>query len=722
MKHLGILLFILSFIHIGYSQRGISKQANKFFEAEKYEEALELYDQVKNINDNKNLLFKRGIANYYSKKPDDAVRDFTMAKGIGYEDNDIYLYAAKALHSRGSYQDAVQFYKNYLRYIDDKEQESLIIEDIKRCMFAYNNKFNDQLAFVENLGSSVNTAFDEIHPVQSPTSQNKYYFSSNRTGSNGGLRNKSGYKDEIYGKYSADMYAVELNDGNWTSVSAFHPILNGPKNDIIQGFNPNGSVLYFIKTQDGSAGEIYADTFSIDKDPESFPKLLRSPIISELGDKDIQIFNNNTMLFSSKRAGGFGGYDLYVTHFENNNWTTPINLGAEINTVFDEVSPFLSKSGSKLFFSSDRLEGFGGFDIFESNFRPESATWEGTKNVGTPINSPMNDKYFSLSFDGMTAIFSSDRVGTLGGYDLFLAYYKEQVMDQLMYTEILPFIPYYTEDTIAVAEVIKDSTSTISTTAIPENDTPIIKKDFYNEPLYYGSDEIIINPTNKSKLEQIKNILTVYPEVSVVFNGHSIPEGRREFDLYFSIKRAEKAAQYLIDNGVDLNRIKVRGLGSNFPHTKHSQSGSNRLSEKNNRRIDVSFIKVPSNRLTIVNEMPAVADAMKDGASEQYYNTLKGLAYKIEVAKTKQMFKGDVIRKYETGAVEKNMAENDYTYTIGIFDAYSEAKKTKSTLLRNGVNEAKIIPCMNDVALNKEQVEVLKDVYPDLGEYLRFEK
>ena len=62
--------------------------------------------------------------------------------------------------------------------------------------------------------------------------------------------------------------------------------------------------------------------------------------------------------------------------------------------------------------------------------------------VGTPINSPLDDNHFSLSFDGMTATFSSNRIGTLGGFDLYLAYYKDQVMDQLMYTETLPFINY----------------------------------------------------------------------------------------------------------------------------------------------------------------------------------------------------------------------------------------------------------------------------------------
>ena len=709
---------LFAFINVGNSQKGLVKQADKYLDAEKYEEALDLYNEVKSINEDKNLLFKRGIANYYCRNADEAIRDFTLARRYGYEENDIYLYAAMALHSRGSYLDATQFYKNYLRYVDDKKQEHLIVEQIKQCMFAYNNQYNDQLAFVENLGSSVNTVYDEINPIQSPTSQNKYYFSSNRSGSNGGLRNKKGYKDEIYGKYSTDMYAVELEGGNWTSVSSFHPILNGPKHDLIQGFNPSGSVLYFLKTQNGIEGEIYADTFAIDKDPEAFPKLFRSPVISDLGDKDMKVFNDKTIIFSSKREGGFGGYDIYITYLENGAWSTPTNLGPEINSQYDEVSPFLSKSGKKLFFSSDKIEGFGGFDIFEANYISESSSWSPADNVGTPINSPLDDINFSLSFDGMTAIFSSNRVSSLGGYDLYLAYYKDQVMDQLMYTETLPFINYV-QDTLTEMEVVE--------TTLQENDdnqvtdAPVIKKDFYNEPLYYGSDEIIVSSSNRSKLDQIKNIMKVYPEVLVVLTGHSIPEGMKEFDLYFSIKRAEKAAQYLVDNGVDINRIKVRGLGSNFPHTKHNQTGSNRLSDKNNRRIDVSFIKVPTNRLNVINEMPSVADAMKDGSSDDYYNTLKGLAYKIEVAKTKQMFKGDVIRQYESGGVEKEMADSDYTYTIGIFDAYSDAKELKSILLRSGIMESKVIPYLNDLLLNKDQVEVLKDAYPDLYEYLRFE-
>lgn len=713
-------LFVLIFIlvaHCSFAQKGLLKQADKYFEADKFQEALDIYERIEKLSENENALFRRGVSYFQTKNIDAALQDFTLAKRLGFDDNEIYLYTAKALHTRGSYSDASQFYKNYLRYVDDKKEEYRIIELIKQCKYGYNNQYNDQLAFVENLGASVNTEYNESNPVQSPSAQNKYYFSSNRSGSNGGLRNKKGYKDEIYGHYSADMYAIELTNGNWTSVSAFHPILNGPKQDLIQGFNPDGSVLFFLKTQNGEAGQMYADTFSVDKDPEAFPKLLRSPVISELGDKDLQVFNNQTILFSSKRAGGFGGYDLYVSYKNGDEWVEPINLGPEVNTKYNEVTPFLAKSGTRLYFSSDNVNGFGGYDIFEAIYDISADNWGSTQNVGIPVNSPSDEMDFSLSGDGMTAIFASDRIGTMGGSDLFLAYYKELVTDQLMYTETLPFVKM--EADTLVLDFVKEESDVITANTEPEN---ITKKEFYNEPLYYGADEMIITPANRSKLNQIKDILLVYPEVSIVLNGHSVKEGMREFDLYFSIKRAEKAASYLVENGVDPSKIKVRGLGSNYPNTKHSTTTISRLAEKNNRRIDISFVKVPTNRLKVVNELPTVSEALKAGKSEEYYNKLKGLSYKIEVAKTVQMFKGDVIRQYESGAIEKMYSDAEYTYTVGTFDNYNETKRLKSKLLREGIMNARIIPYMNDQELNMVQVEVLKDVYPDLGEYLTFEK
>ena len=699
------------------AQKGILKQANKYFKAEKYYEALELYNNIEEKDLDKDVLYHRGVANYYTNHSDEAIQDITSARRKGYDEKEIYYFAAKAFHSKNLYVDASRFYKNYLRYVEDSEEQNRIIEFIKQCKFGIDNQYNDQIAFVENLGPSVNTEYDEVKPIQSPTSQNKYYFSSNRSGSHGGLRNVQGFKDEIYGKYSADMYAVELSGGNWTPVSAFHPILNGPKNDLIQGFNSDGSVMYFLKSQDGKTGQIYADTFSIDKDPEAFPKQFSSPVIAELGDKDLQVFNNNTILFSSKRKGGFGGFDLYVCVKSEGEWGVPMNLGPEVNTKYDEVSPFLTKSGTKLFFSSDRIESFGGFDIYVSDYNVSSQNWVPPQNVGIPINSTKDDRDFSVSSDGMTAIFSSDRPESFGGKDLFFAYFKNQVTVQLMYIEEVQFLK--TEEEIA-NDIESMRTQTDSGVNSGGNEI-VTKKDFINSPLYYNNDEIIINPANTVKINRIKDLMIIYPELHITLSGHSTKEGMPEFDLYFSIKRSEKAADFLVKNGIDPSRISVKGLGSNFPHTQEPNGQVNRLAKKNNRRIDISFTKIPKERLSILEERPRVSEGLKDITFENYSNTIVDLAYKIQIAKTKQMFKGDVIRQYESGIVEKNMLDDSYTYTLGVFDTYGQARILKSELMRKGILDAKVVPYINDQAINEDQIQTLKDTYTDLNEYLKFE-
>ncbi len=718
MNLLRLILTSLCFLVIFSSsaQKSIIKQANKYFEAEKYSEALELYNKLDQKDHDENVIYKRGVSNFYTNNIDDAIQDLTNARRMGYDKKEIYYYAARAMHGEKLFADASRFYKNYLRYVDDSEEKYRIIDLIKQCKYGMDNQFNDQIAFVENMGQSVNTEYDEMNPIQSPTSQNKYYFSSNRSGSHGGLRNAKGYKDEIYGKYSADMYAAELSGGNWTPVSAFHPILNGPKNDLIEAFNPDGSVMYFLKSQDGKTGQLYADTFSIDKDPEAFPKLFLSPVVSELGDKYLQVFNNNTLIFASKRKGGFGGYDLYISVKKDGEWDEPVNLGPEVNSKYDEISPFLTKSGTKLFFSTNRIESFGNFDIYSTDYNVKTKKWTSPKNLGVPINSSMDDKNFSISTDGMTAVFSSDRPDSYGGSDLYMAYFKNQVTEQLRYTEELYFMREETEELIS--EESAENSDSMENTLVEETFT---KKEFLNSPLYYGNDEIILNPANSGKMKRVKDLMVIYPELHVTFSGHSIKEGMREFDLYFSIKRSEKAAEYLVKNGIDISRISVEGLGSNFPHTIQTGDQVSRLAEKNNRRIDISFTNIPQKRLAIIEERPSVSDGFKDPTFENYYNTMVDLAYKIQIAKTKQIFKADVIRDYESGIIEKDMKDDSYTYTLGVFDTYSLARNLKSELLRKGILEAKIVPYINGREINDEQIQALKDTYTDLNEYLRFE-
>lgn len=122
------------------------------------------------------------------------------------------------------------------------------------------------------------------------------------------------------------------------------------------------------------------------------------PCVTPDGDK---------MFFASDVAGGFGGFDIYVSYNENGKWSKPINLGPEINTEGDEVYPFFGLD-ENLYFASDGQVGLGGFDIYYS--KSKSGRWAPVTNLGAPLNSVKDDICFVLDSTGTFGYISSNRV------------------------------------------------------------------------------------------------------------------------------------------------------------------------------------------------------------------------------------------------------------------------------------------------------------------------
>ncbi len=113
------------------------------------------------------------------------------------------------------------------------------------------------------------------------------------------------------------------------------------------------------------------------------------------------------MYFASDMKGGFGGMDLYVSEWDGRNWTTPKNLGNTVNTFQNEIYPRILKNG-QLWFSSDGHGGYGALDLFFTS-RNADRTWAPVKNAGMPYNSEYSD-YAILDFeDREHLLFVSDR-------------------------------------------------------------------------------------------------------------------------------------------------------------------------------------------------------------------------------------------------------------------------------------------------------------------------
>jgi len=128
--------------------------------------------------------------------------------------------------------------------------------------------------------------------------------------------------------------------------------------------------------------------------------------------------DNKDLYFVSNREGGYGGMDIWVSRFENNYWSKPINLGPSVNTSKNETSPFIHPDNETLYFASDGHPGLGQTDLFISR-RNKNGTWKNPINLGAPINTEGFDGSIVINAKGTQGYLASDRADSKGGLDIY---------------------------------------------------------------------------------------------------------------------------------------------------------------------------------------------------------------------------------------------------------------------------------------------------------------
>jgi outer membrane protein OmpA-like peptidoglycan-associated protein len=223
---------------------------------------------------------------------------------------------------------------------------------------------------------------------------------------------------------------------------------NTADQESAQMMSADGHYLFFTRCENRSEngwGQGGCDLYmsyrsdSVWSVPESFGATINTPDFEGMPWLSA---DNRELYFCSNRPGGYGGFDLYVTRFEEGLWQAPRNLGPEINTAGNEGSPYLHIDGQTLYFSSDGLQGMGGKDLFMCR-RINDTTWSKPVNMGYPINSTDDENSIYVSLDAKKMYFSSDRDSVAGNYDLYethlppalqpnpVSYFKGYVLDSL---------------------------------------------------------------------------------------------------------------------------------------------------------------------------------------------------------------------------------------------------------------------------------------------------
>lgn len=413
---LGVLL-----LATGLAAQSKLERAEFFFSQGDFESSARTLEDSRNlIKNNEEAALLLAVTYYHLNRLDESEK---LLLELGAEERTDYpsswFYLGRLYQAQHRFAAAGEQYKRYLRRLPRGAAERQItINYIRMCDNGLRNAYSPDGMVVENLGGLVNTPDDEFGPVPSPTGVARVYFSAVRPASPGLA---SDAEDQ------SDILVTELNNVEWGAPRPLHEYLRSPQHEMLLDISQDGNELYYFRGSTENEGAYLIDTFQAAGARQFTTLRLDAPIRPETGDVTPYFAFDDLIYFSSSRTGGYGGLDLYrVERDADGQWGQPVNLGPEINTAYDETTPFLARDGKTLYFSSNNPQfTVGGFDVLRTFFVAETNRYLQPENPGLPLNSAGDDTHFRLAPDTYTGFLGSDRKDGKGKRDIYIVYFIE---------------------------------------------------------------------------------------------------------------------------------------------------------------------------------------------------------------------------------------------------------------------------------------------------------
>jgi outer membrane protein OmpA-like peptidoglycan-associated protein len=416
-KKLSISVFLILFFSpaLYFSQATINvsklaKQGEKFIEKEEWLSGYQIFDSiVKSGEKNPFFKFKQGECGIHlTSKKQETIAILETAWKESPSDHIILYYLGRAYHHDYQFEKANSCFDKYLAYHDDDQIHVKEAEHYRRyCLNGTKLLKKKNNVEIKNIGKPINTDDDEYVPVLT-ADEAELFFTYKGIKSVGGKQNERFNPDQKNGNYYEDIfYSKKLADSTWSKPKSIEKDINTKYNDACIALSPDGQELYTFHSDEKNEGDIHKCVLK--GDIWSEPQPLNKNINTDAWEGSCSISADGRLLFfSSERADGFGKKDIYVSAKQNNgDWGPAKNLGALINTEDDEDDPFISTDGTMLFFSSNGHKSIGGFDVMYSLYK--DAKWQDAQNMGFPLNTTDDDRYFVLNAKGDVGYFSSNR-------------------------------------------------------------------------------------------------------------------------------------------------------------------------------------------------------------------------------------------------------------------------------------------------------------------------
>ncbi len=614
IKKAQILFIFLTISALGatWAQERLVTKGNEKYEEYSFRPAIDIYKRVLDKGFfSADLLKKLGNSYYYNSDYTEAAETFKklvaeFPKEVGPED---YFKYAQTLKTLGDYESSNEIMSKFTAMTSSDARATAFSAEI------------DYLAEIKaNSGRYDITSFDynSVYSEFAPAFYKEgLIFSSDRdTGNFARYRHTWNSKDFL------DLYKVNSDSISLNKVTKFGEDVNTRLHESASVVTKDGQTLYFTRNN------IVQGKYVKDEKGIIRLKIFRARMIDGIwGEIEELPFNNNaysvanpmlspdekTLYFASDMPGTFGLSDIFmVTINSDGTFSTPENLGGNINTEARETFPFVTDD-EILYFSSDGHPGLGGLDVFATKIKRKDFTGK-VLNVGEPINSRSDD--FTFIFDELSkeGYMASNREGGLGEDDIYKFVEREPLVFECI-QKITGTVRDKISNNVLVGatvkvinenneEILSDITNSDGdyslvldcnkgnfVRALKEGYVPFEEYigvsdgkpkiiDFYLErdlvtagfgddlakllqlsTIYFDFNKYNIRQDSEIEVEKVIAAMEKYPSLKIQVNSHTDSRGPAAYNLWLSQKRAESTINYMISKGIAADRLASKGFG-----------------------------------------------------------------------------------------------------------------------------------------------------------------
>jgi outer membrane protein OmpA-like peptidoglycan-associated protein/tetratricopeptide (TPR) repeat protein len=582
---------------------------DRFYIKSIHSQALEHYLKANSFNENNSELnAKIGHCYLRSATKEKAITYLEKAQKLNPNiDGYFIVLLGKAYHVNNRFDDAIKIFRtaqSKTSKVNPQEMEN-IKKYIEECSYAKKLVAAPVNVKIRNLGNKINTEAEEYVPVIT-ADESTIIFTSRRSSTLGGNL------DNNLGDYYEDIFVAEKVDGKWTEAANIGAPINSERHDATVGLSIDGQKLLIYRDDEKGIGNILisekkGNTWS---EPEKLP----SPINSKYQETSACFsYDENSIYFVSDRPGGIGGKDIFVSKKQKDgSWGEPENLGNIINTPYDEDGVFLHPDGKTLYFSSKGHKTMGGYDIFKSV--NNKGKWSKPENLGYPINTSDDDVCFVLAASGENGYFTSIRPEGKGKRDIYKVTFLDEIENKKNQPKLtllkgavldgktnLPVgskieifdntknevvanyesnsvtgnyilsLPagrnygisvkadgylFHSEhfdipDTAAFMEIIK----IVYLQKLEVGAKVVLKNIFYD----YG--KATLRSESYNELAKVIELLQQNPKLKIEISSHTDSRGGEAFNNKLSEDRAKSCVDYLLQKGVNTDKLIAKGYG-----------------------------------------------------------------------------------------------------------------------------------------------------------------